>query len=102
MENIKQALERARAVNSGGIGHAQTILPQAQIDPNLGIEDPVKGNERIDEVALNLRHLESNRIIAHDDTDFRSKPFDMLRTQVLQAMDHKNWKILGITSPTPG
>jgi Mrp family chromosome partitioning ATPase len=102
MENIKQALERARAVNSGGIGHAQTILPQAQIDPNLGIEDPLKGNERIDEVALNLRHLESNRIIAHDDTDFRSKPFDMLRTQVLQAMDHKNWKILGITSPTPG
>ncbi len=26
----------------------------------------------------------------------------MLRTQVLQSMDQKGWKILGITSPTPG
>jgi Mrp family chromosome partitioning ATPase len=49
-----------------------------------------------------VEYLESKRIIAHDDTDPRSKPFDMLRTQVLQPMDQKGWKIIGITSPTPG
>ena len=26
----------------------------------------------------------------------------MLRTQVLQSMDQKDWKIIGVTSPTPG
>ena len=32
----------------------------------------------------------------------RSKAFDMLRTQVLQAMDQHQWQLLAITSPTPG
>jgi Mrp family chromosome partitioning ATPase len=58
--------------------------------------------EQVQQVALDPRHLESNRIIAHDETDYRSRAFDMLRTQVLQTMDQKNWRILGITSPSPG
>ena len=34
--------------------------------------------------------------------DQRSRPYDMLRTQVLQSMDLNGWKIVGVTSPTPG
>ena len=29
-------------------------------------------------------------------------PYDMLRTQVLQSMSVGGWKVLGVTSPTPG
>jgi Mrp family chromosome partitioning ATPase len=103
MENIRQALERARALNTGGsaqIGPAASNSSRQQSAPDIGIKDPVDG--RSQEVALDARHLETHRIIAHDDTDFRSKSFDMLRTQVLQSMDQKNWQILGVTSPTPG
>jgi protein-tyrosine kinase len=103
MDNIRQALERARELNVGGAGqkgHAPLSPPRLPFEPNVGIENPV--DTRIPEIALNVEYLESKRIIAHDDTDPRSKPFDMLRTQVLQPMDQKGWKILGITSPTPG
>jgi Mrp family chromosome partitioning ATPase len=103
MDNIRQALERARELNVGGAGQkgdAPLSPPRLPFEPNVGIENPV--DARIPEFALNVEYLESKRIIAHDDKDPRSKPFDMLRTQVLQPMDQKGWKILGITSPTPG
>ena len=101
MENIRQALERARALNPGRADlPVHAAPPHAMFEPYVGNENPVDSEGR--EVALSLAHLESNRIIAHDDTDPRSRSFDMLRTQVLQSMDKKNWRILGITSPTPG
>ena len=70
----------------------------------LGAPRSFKGwdQEQGRDVELNVRQLESNRVIAYDDKDSRSKFFDMLRTQVLQSMDQKNWKVLGVTSPSPG
>jgi Mrp family chromosome partitioning ATPase len=53
-------------------------------------------------VALDEAHLESRRIISYDVSDQRSKSFDMLRTQILQAMDQKKWQVIAITSPTAG
>ena len=44
----------------------------------------------------------STESLAHNVADPRSKVFDVLRTQVLQAMDQKNWQFLAITSPTEG
>src|SRR5207249_10532087 len=54
------------------------------------------------ETALDPRHLESHRIVAHDVRDPRAKSFDILRTQVLRTMDTSHWQILAVTSPTPG
>jgi Mrp family chromosome partitioning ATPase len=54
------------------------------------------------ECKLDWQHLEQRRIVGHNVTDPRSKAFDILRTQVLQAMDQKNWQFLAITSPTEG
>lgn len=117
MENIRQALERARALNVGRAGQSEsdTLLAQrAKLDAKIGVDPGFeRGQERsqpsqrpdqqpIRQVALDAQYLESNRIIAYNDADYRSKAFDMLRTQVLQAMDQKNWRILGITSPSPG
>jgi Mrp family chromosome partitioning ATPase len=46
--------------------------------------------------------LESNHIVAFNARDLKSRPFSLLRTQVLKRMEQNGWKIIGITSPTPG
>jgi protein-tyrosine kinase len=46
--------------------------------------------------------LEDRRVLGHRVGDPRTKPYDMLRTQALQALDLHKWHILGITSPTMG
>jgi protein involved in polysaccharide export with SLBB domain/Mrp family chromosome partitioning ATPase len=57
---------------------------------------------QIPEFTVDPVRLQSARIISHDAKDARSRSFDMLRTQVLQAMDAKGWQVLAITSPTAG
>jgi protein-tyrosine kinase len=88
MEEIRQAVERARATGSSNaprIADAPTLVgPQSQ------------------EVELDPSWLLSQRIVAHDGEALESRPYDVLRTQVLQAMDANGWRILGVTSPTPG
>ena len=49
-----------------------------------------------------LGYLQSKRVVAYDGADQRARPYDMLRTQVIQSMGVGGWKVLGITSPTPG
>ena len=103
MDHIRQALERARAANPTDRNHSTSIAPQWPLDREFDPYQPHESGDRaVDDIALNAEHLESHRIIAHDDRDFRARSFDMLRTQVLQAMDQNNWKTLGITSPSPG
>jgi Mrp family chromosome partitioning ATPase len=103
MENIRQALERSRELDAKRTEQKDRAPAYQQppvIEPRT--QDQSRSGEPGPEVVLNGPHLEANRIIAHDETDPRSRSFDMLRTQVLQSMDQKNWKILGVTSPTPG
>lgn len=45
--------------------------------------------------------LRSNGVYGFDSKDIRSRPFTLLRAQVLRIARAKNWKIIGITSPTP-
>ena len=95
MERIRQAVERAKGITSAATQpqeQSQQFLPDAvATGVNWGKE-----------VTLSGVQLESKRIISHDIADPRSKSFDILRTQVLQAMDLKPAQFLGITSPTPG
>ena len=109
MEQIKQAIDRAKAnapdEQLRPMAPMAPTLPQPPVAPRA--KEPVTrseptGDQRFDEVNLNLRVLEQNRIVAHNAADPRSKAFDMLRIQVLQAMDQKNWGFLAITSPTSG
>ncbi len=98
MEEIREAIERAKA--SDVIGAEQRLRERSgrQQAPTGLAARPVG---RIKEIQLDAAHLESNRIVAHDYKEPSSASFDVLRTQVLQAMDVKEWKFLGITSPTP-
>ena len=100
MKPIWQAVERAKAESTPHETKHQPIpKPSSPIPGTLGQDrrpEPVLTRPKID---LDRRRLQTNRIVAHDAKDPRSKAFDILRTQVLQAMDHENWKILAATSP---
>jgi Mrp family chromosome partitioning ATPase len=102
MEHIRQAVERARDSQAANAG--QGMAPGADWPapiPNQALHAPALDTPSR-EVELNSAHLEEFRVVAHDPTDPRSKSFDMLRTQVLQSMDLKEWQLVAVTSPTPG
>ena len=87
MENIKQAIERAKASQSSSKPRvtADLRLPQPRLDS--GATALNGAGRQIEETELNFAHLRSRRIVSHDGADHLSRPYDMLRTQVLQAMD---------------
>ncbi|CCE01587.1 CpsD/CapB family tyrosine-protein kinase [Bradyrhizobium sp. STM 3809] len=93
MDPIRQALERARS--------ARLSSKDASLDP-FTPEVSTGADVAYRDVRLNAAHLESKRIVAHDPMLEGGRYYDMLRTQVLQAMDDQGWQILAITSPTAG
>ena len=97
MENIRQAIERAkdgqRQTGTSAPGPARASARQVFGDALGGKPTP--------QIELDRAHLKSQQIFAYDGKDLRSRSFDMLRTEVLQSMDLKGWKTLAITSPTP-
>jgi protein-tyrosine kinase len=100
MDNIRQAIERAKAHRNPS--KSQVLenlgLPRVHVNSSLVAQDsPALPAE---ETALNCTHLLSQRIVSHDRADPRSRPFDILRTQILQSMSVKGGKVLGVTSPT--
>jgi protein-tyrosine kinase len=102
MEPIRQAVERAKAT---GVAPPE---PQGRPISAPHVQPPSLSNTRPDhslrikEVELDRKHLENCRLIAHNAADPRASSFDMLRTQVLQSMDQRNWQFLAVTSPTAG
>ena len=107
MENIRQAVERARAAK--GSPRAAPISddlspPRRRMDSAVGLRPEPSSDihAEIQEIEISSAHLQSKRIVAHNGSDQRSRPYDMLRTQVLQSMSVGGWRVLGVTSPTPG
>jgi Mrp family chromosome partitioning ATPase len=92
MESIRQAVERARLENMG--------LPRRRKVSGAAVQTPT--GLAIEETEVRSAVLLSKRIVSHNGADQRARPYDILRTQVLQSMAQKGWKTLGVTSPTPG
>lgn len=97
MDNIRQAVERAKAQ----LDHqsAPSLAPPHTTSHTFGLG---KTSEIRKEQELSPIYLQSRRIVAYDGKDPRSRPFDLLRTEVLSAMEMKDWKVLAVTSPTAG
>jgi protein-tyrosine kinase len=92
MDSIRQAVERAKAGTSNpGVPESRALPPRRT---EVDADDT--------EITLSSKHLLSRRIICQEGTDQRSRPYDMLRIQTLVSMAQKGWKVLGVTSPTPG
>lgn len=101
MEPIKKAIERLRSKRPVEFDLTKYRRPDFR-QPVPVVGRAAREDGLTNEVQLNPRLLEANRIVGHDSADPRSMPFDMLRTQLLQATDRKKWQFVGITSPTPG
>jgi protein-tyrosine kinase len=99
MESIRQAVERAKARAA-----VHPSEPKLKKPPREASHAFVPGLEEaaLREVELDPDHLRSRRIVAHQGKDIHSRPFDMLRTEVRSSMDRNGWKVLAVTSPTPG
>jgi Mrp family chromosome partitioning ATPase len=99
MEEIREALERAKShdLDTARQGHQKHPIP---VGPEFTPTLLPKVESRNQCWALDASHLASKRIIAYDHGEMHATSFDMLRTQVLQSMDVKDWRFLGITSPT--
>jgi protein-tyrosine kinase len=97
MEDIRQAVERAKEhlQKQSGVG----VEPARRQTRRLG--DAIEGRDQIQKVQLDSTYLQSQRIVAYDGKDPRSRSFDMLRTEILRSMDLEGWKTVAVTSPTP-
>jgi protein-tyrosine kinase len=94
-ERLRQLAERAPLESPPTLQHGPKTLSEVSPRPSCSVQ--VLGDEK-----LNWQKLEQHRIVAHNVADLRSRAFDMLRTQVVQSMDQKNWHFLAVTSPTAG
>ena len=107
MEQIKQAVERAKADVTTSRAPEPLVSPLVRqtappVTPQKAMDEGSSGGISLKSYELNWTHLERQRIVAHNVADPRSKPYDILRTQVLQSMDRRNWHFLAVTSPTEG
>jgi protein-tyrosine kinase len=98
MEGIRQAVERAKWLQKQ-TNDVSIAPPRQQATQVFG--DARENRDWTQEVELELAYLQSQRIVACDGKDLRSRAFDMLRTEVLQSMDQRGWKTLAVTSATP-
>ncbi len=98
MENIREAIERAKRRQAPQKG---AVIEPLKQQARLFLGDTQASPDRFQETELDFAQLQSQLLVAYDATDLRSRPFDMLRTEVLQTMDSNGWKTLAVVSPTP-
>jgi len=107
MERIKQAIEKAKKLQTSGVDrHIQshrysqsTAFPHPSALAHDELENISYTYTHV--AKLQTDHLERNRIVAFNKNDPKSMVFDILRTHVLQRMEENGWRTLAITSPTP-
>ncbi|MDX3883422.1 MAG: CpsD/CapB family tyrosine-protein kinase [Sphingomonas sp.] len=70
-------------------GQASQLLPSVIPPPGTAtVETPIEG-------------LLDKHIYGFNSRDQRSRPFNLLRSQVLKLARSRNWRVIGITSATP-
>lgn len=52
-------------------------------------------------IAIPPDLLDENLVVGFDSSDSRSRPFNLLRTQLTKTIDKTGWRLLGVTSATP-
>src|SRR5215203_1301488 len=102
MDHIIRALERAKKESRAPAAIPVPHFAVPRPDSGVALKAAPTAELRISDVEVSIVRLEEMRVIAHDPADPRSIAFDLLRTQVLQAMEVNGWRIVAITSPTAG
>lgn len=100
MERIKQALELARQerIKNGGRVTGSIAKPA---NKTQSVEDQNIKYTKTRTVPMPIHELREKRIITEQQNSI-SDSYRILRTQVLQRLNDKNWNTLAITSPGSG
>ncbi|MFK5984504.1 MAG: AAA family ATPase [Pseudomonadota bacterium] len=100
MERIKQALELARQerIKNGGKVTGSIAKPARN---QLSVEDQDIKYTKTRTIPMPVGELREKRIITEQQNNI-SDAYRILRTQVLQRLNEKNWNTLAITSPGTG
>jgi len=101
MEKIKLAVEKARARRESLAGATMPECGPAA-EPQVTQQVVDCSAYELKQIALDIDHLEDNRIISHERSNPKAASYDMLRTQVIQRMGDGGWQTLAITSPKSG
>ena len=98
MERIKQALELARQerIKNGG-----TVVGDVATQSQQSVEGKEIKYIQTRTIPMPVAELREKRIITEQQNNI-SDSYRVLRTQILQRLDDKNWNTLAITSPNNG
>lgn len=96
MDPISKALERASQDQQSVRGWVQPGRSESQPVPFLGARKPPR------KVSLDRKLLHANRLLSGgpDEDPIVTDKYRLLRTRILQIMQARGWKSLGITSPS--
>lgn len=77
-------------------------VPADPSDPNfLNPGALLPAIDRLEAFVPDPEIMAANHIVGFNSRDIRSRPFNLLRSQVVKRMRAEGWKLLGITSATP-
>ncbi|SIN60480.1 Chromosome partitioning ATPase, Mrp family, contains Fe-S cluster [Parasphingorhabdus marina DSM 22363] len=76
---------------------SDTFTESSDFSPPLVIPTPAE----LEALLPDEETLEENHVVGFRGNDIRSRPFNLLRSQVVKELDAQEWKILGMTSATP-
>ena len=99
MERIKQALELARQERQKHVPNS--TVSSFGANKHKSIVDQHIEYTKTRSVAMPVRELREKKIIV-DQQNHISDAYRLLRTQILQRLNEKNWNTLAITSPGSG
>jgi len=100
MERIKQALELARKERIKNGGRVTGSIAKPEVTPQ-SVEEQNITYTSTRTVPMPIGELREKRIITEQQNSI-SDAYRILRTQVLQRLNEKNWNTLAITSPGSG
>ncbi|MEM7540216.1 MAG: CpsD/CapB family tyrosine-protein kinase [Pseudomonadota bacterium] len=97
MEKIKKALEKAR--EQRGEQTQASAATEGRPAPGVDAEESTINYSRTKVVPIDEAVLKRNKIVAGSGTDGAATAYKILRTQVQQRLDAKEWNALAVTSP---
>ncbi len=53
-------------------------------------------------LAMSRQELDDRCVVGFNSRDSRSRPYHLLRTQMTKIMARNGWRLIGVTSATPG
>ena len=67
-----------------------------------GVRPLLTPRDALATLTLSREDLDDRCVVGFNSRDSRSRPFHLLRTQIIRLMVRNNWRMIGVTSATPG